>query len=117
VVKLFAVLSRREGMGRAEFLEHWHHHHGPLIADTPELARHLRRYVQHPRASDGPLSGSVDCDGVAEQWFDSLDDFAAFLAEPAYAELIAPDERRFLDMDRVRFVICDEPVVQIGDDA
>lgn len=37
-----------------------------------------------------------------------------FISEPGYAELIAPDERRFLDMSKVEFVITEEPNVVIA---
>ena len=115
MVKLFAYLSRLDSMSHDEFLDHWVNRHGPLIASTPSLARHIIRYDQHPRLSDGPLGGSEGCDGVTEQWFASMDDFVAFVSEPDYRDLIAPDEARFLDMDRLRFVVCDAPTSVIGD--
>ena len=49
MVKLFALLRRREGMSTEEFVEHWRDRHGPLIAGEPSLARHILRYEQHPR--------------------------------------------------------------------
>lgn len=113
MVKLFAVLRRRPDLSVEEFRTHWRDHHGPLIAGIPELARHLVRYEQHVRHRPGALSGTEDVDGVAEQWFRSIDDFVAFISEPAYAEHVAPDERRFLDVGRIEFVICEEPHVVI----
>ena len=88
MVRLFAFLTRRSELSHEEFLDHWLNVHGPLIAGTPELARHIRRYEQHPRA---------------------------FTAEPAYAELIAPDEAALLDLQRLVWVITGEPTVVIGD--
>lgn len=113
MVKLFAVLRRRRDLTVEQFREHWRERHGPLIAGTPELARHIVRYEQHVRHRPDAISGTDDVDGVAEQWFRSIDDFVAFISEPAYAELVAPDERRFLDVDRIEFVICEEPHVVI----
>jgi len=113
MVKLFALLRRRPGLGPEEFRAHWRDVHGPLIASTPELARHIVRYEQHPRHRPDALSGTDGVDGVAVQWFDSIDDFVAFISEPAYRELIAPDERRFLDVDAIEFVITEEPTVVI----
>jgi uncharacterized protein (TIGR02118 family) len=113
MVKLFAVLRRRPGMSTEEFVAHWRDHHGPLIAGEPSLARHLVRYEQHVRHRPDALSGTEDVDGVAVQWFRTIDDFVAFISEPAYRELVAPDERRFLDMDRLEFVITEEPTVVI----
>ena len=76
MVRLFAFLTRRSELSHEEFLDHWLNVHGPLIAGTPELARHIRRYEQHPRAEAGPMSGSEHCDGVTVQHFDSADDLS-----------------------------------------
>jgi len=115
MVKLFALLPRKKDLSHEEFVEHWLGRHAPLIAGTPALARHIARYEQHVRHRPDELSGGLDFDGVTEQWFESMDDFVAFISEPEYAELIAPDEQRFLDMDRLEFIITEEPVVAIGD--
>lgn len=114
MVKLFAFLHRNPELTHEEFVTHWRERHGPLIAGIPELARYLVRYEQHPRHQpDNPLSAADDLDGVAVQWLRSIDDFFAFASEPAYQEVVAPDELRFLDMSRVRYVICEEPNVVI----
>lgn len=114
MVKLFAFIRRRPGLGIEEFRDHWRDVHGPLIRDTPELARHVVRYEQHPRHRDDALSGTDGIDGVAVQWFDSIDGFVSFISEPAYRDLIAPDERRFLDVDAIEFLVTDEPDVVIA---
>jgi uncharacterized protein (TIGR02118 family) len=116
MVKLFAVLRRRQGMSTEEFVEHWRGRHGPLIAGEPTLARHIVRYEQHVRHRPDALSGNEGIDGVAVQWFESIDRFVDFMSEPAYAELIAPDEQRFLDMASVEFIITEEPTVIIDGD-
>lgn len=113
MVKMFAVLRRKPGLTHEEFVAHWRDHHGPLIRDTPELARHIVRYEQHARHRGDALSGTEGVDGVAVQWFRTIDDFLGFISEPSYPELVAPDERRFIDMDRIEFVITDEPNVVI----
>ncbi len=114
MVELFAFIRRRDGLSVEGFRDHWHDVHGPLIRDTPELARHIVGYTQHPRHREDALSGSEGVDGVAVQRFNSIDDFLDFISEPAYAELIAPDERRFIDTASIEFVITDEPTVVIG---
>jgi hypothetical protein len=113
VVVMFALLRRNPDLTTEQFVEHWKERHGPLIAGTPELARHIHRYEQHVRHRPDGLSGNDDLDGVAVQWYRTIDDFAAFISEPAYAELIAPDERRFLDVGRIEFIITEEPHVVI----
>ena len=113
MVKLFALIRRRDGMTAEAFRSHWRDVHGPLIRDRPELARHVVRYEQHPRHRDDALSGTDGVDGVAVQWFRSIDEFVAFISEPAYGDLVAPDERRFIDVDSIEFLITDEPDVLI----
>lgn len=115
MVKLFALLRRRDGMTHEEFVRYWKNSHGPLIAGEPTLARHIVRYEQHVRHSPDALSGNEGIDGVTVQWFHSMEDFVAFVSEPAYAELLAPDEKRFLDMERLEFVITEEPHLVIGE--
>jgi uncharacterized protein (TIGR02118 family) len=113
MVKMFAILRRKPGTTVEEFRDHWKNRHGPLILSRPNLARHIVRYEQHPRHRGDAMSGTKGVDGVAVQWFNSIDDFIAFCSEPEYAEYIAPDEKRFLDVDTIEFLITDEPNVVI----
>ena len=113
MVVMFALLRRHPDLSREEFVAHWRGHHGPLIAGTPDLARHIVRYEQHVRHRPDGLSGNDDLDGVAVQWYRTIDDFLAFISEPAYSELVAPDERRFLDVERIEFIVTEEPHVVI----
>lgn len=116
MISLHAYLVRKPGLTHAEFRRYWHDQHGPLIRDTPELARRLLRYEQHPRldgqATVGP--GGVDYDGVAIQSFASWDDFLAFIDGPA-AEAMRADEANFLDHDQLTVVFTDDPVVVVAD--
>lgn len=114
MIQLVAFLVRNPAISREEFETHWREIHGPLIRDTPDLAKHIIRYEQHP--PDGgltPVGG--DWDGVAIQWFESTDAFLAFLAEPAYTEVLQPDEKFLLDIDRVEVMFVTEGRVVIGD--
>jgi hypothetical protein len=108
VIKLVAFLKRKPGMTRDEFYDHWFNSHGPLIASTPELARHIVRYEQLPFAV-----GTDGYDGITVQWMESRASFEAFVAEPKYLELIFPDEDRFLDRDGLVWMVSDEPRVPI----
>lgn len=108
MIRLTALLVRNPALTHEEFVEHWTSVHGPLIRDTPELARHLVRYEQHPIADDRGASVGT-WDGMAIQWLESIDDLFAFISEPAYAEIVAPDEQRLLDMDRIEVAFTEEP--------
>lgn len=112
MIRLTAFLKRNPSLTHEEFLDHWHNVHGPLIRDTPELARHIIRYEQHPAADDKGM-GMGGYDGVAMQWMASMDALVAFTAEPAYAEKLHPDERHLLDFENIKVVFTDEPNVVI----
>ena len=101
MIKLVAFLKRKPGLTREEFEDHWLHRHAPLIANTPELARHIVRYEQHRRTPDHEWMGSPEYDGITIQWMESPKSFEAFVNEPKYLELIYPDEERFLDRDGI----------------
>jgi len=111
MVKLVCMLKRKEGLTPAQFYQHWFDVHGPLIRSTPELARHVLRYEQHRRVLQPAWAGTPGYDGVTIQWFESVEAFSAFCAEPTYAQLIEPDEATFLDRDAFVWMITEEPTL------
>ena len=124
MIKLVFALRRRDGMSREEFQRYWRERHAPLVERHAEALR-IRRYVQvHTRETDldeaisAPRGGEVPpFDGVAELWWDSLDDVvAAYSSEAgqaAGAELLA-DEQRFIDLRSSAIWFGEENVV-VGD--
>ena len=72
-------------MSPEEFHAYWRDHHGPLVASTAS-GSHVIRYVQHHRALQD-YSGDHDpgYDGVTEQWFASMDEYRAHIAEPDFS--------------------------------
>lgn len=110
MIKLICYVKRRPEMSREAFHDHWLNSHGPLIRDTPELAQHIVRYEQNHRTdSDSRRDGDeIGYAGATIQWFESMDSFGNFLREPAYKELIAPDEARFLDQGAFALIFSGE---------
>ena len=110
MIKLVFTLRRREGMSREEFQRYWREEHALLVARHAETLR-IRRYVQvHARETDldrilaasrGSDPGAYD--GVAELWWDSLEDIIAAnsteAGQAAGAELLE-DEAKFIDLPR-----------------
>lgn len=121
MVKLTCLVRRKPGMTPAEFHAYWRDRHGPLVAASRH-GSYAVRYVQHHRALDdyGPgvadVPGSDDggYDGVTEQWFASMADYRASVAADDFPAIWA-DLQQFLDVDRLAFVVTEEPVVVIGD--
>ena len=123
VIKLMFCLRRLPSLDRAAFKAHWRDHHAPLVARHAPAMR-LRRDVQCHTVDD-PVAASLAAargsptafDGVAELWWDSLDDRAAArgdAARAAAAELLA-DERRFIDLSASPlFLVAEHGVVAGG---
>src|ERR1017187_513184 len=110
MIKLVFTLRRREDMTREEFQRYWRERHAPLVKRHAD-ALHIRRYVQvHARDTDHDeaVAGARGSeprfyDGVAELWWDSLEELtAAFTTEAgqAAAQELLEDEQRFIDLPR-----------------
>jgi hypothetical protein len=114
VVRLTALLRRNPALSHEQFEAHWRDVHAGLLRGLPGIDQRVVRYEQHPRAvAPGLWTGSEGVDGMAVQWFPAVDDLLAMIAEPAYQQTIAPDERHLLDLDRSLFVVTSEPRVII----
>lgn len=120
MLKLVFCAHRLPHLSREAFQRYWHETHGPLVRRHAATLR-IRRYVQvhtlaHPvqdglRASRG---GPEAYDGVAELWWDSVDDLVAATADPAgrAASLeLLEDERRFIDLTHSPVFVGEEKVV------
>jgi uncharacterized protein (TIGR02118 family) len=121
MIKLVFTLRRREGMTREEFQRYWREQHAPLVTRHADTLR-IRRYVQTHAVDtdlDGLLAASRSSepsfyDGVAELWWDSLEDLVAAYStdagQSAGAELLE-DEQRFIDLPRSPLWLGEEKVV------
>jgi len=121
MIKLVFTIRRRDDMTREEFQRYWRENHAPIVKRNAETLR-IRRYVQvHARETelDEALAASREgqanvYDGVAELWWDSLEDLMAAYATPegqaAGAELLE-DEKRFIDLPRSTLWLGEENVV------
>jgi uncharacterized protein (TIGR02118 family) len=121
MIKLVFTLRRREGMTREEFQRYWREQHAPLVRRHADALR-IRRYVQ-VHARDTPLDEAIAgprgseprfYDGVAELWWDSLEELvAAFSSDAGQAagQELLEDEQRFIDLPRSPLWLGEEDVV------
>jgi uncharacterized protein (TIGR02118 family) len=104
--KMVFCLRRRSDISAEEFSRYWREEHAPLFRQYAD-ALAVRRYTQSHRLP-GPLNAALRAyrdapdgyDGVAEVWFDGLDELQAAVTSGAgrqAAELLIADERRFVD--------------------
>jgi hypothetical protein len=115
VIKLICMVKRRPGMTVDDFHRHWRTVHSPLNCDTPSIAQYFVRYERnHRNRRDYDRPGASDFDGAAVEWYPSVRAFYDMIGEPAYRELIAPDEDRFLDRDGLVWLLTEKEETIIG---
>ena len=103
-VHLIALLWRKSGTSVEQFQKHWREHHGLLAAATPGL----RRYVQdHPMPELYGGRNAPMCDGVAEAWFDSLEDLQ-HSAQTPQVKAVRADEPNFMDVSKLVFLLTED---------
>lgn len=120
MIKLTFCLHRLPHLSREAFQKYWFENHAPLVAKNREVLR-IRRYVQLHSVTDvlnDAIRASRDApemyDGVAELWWDSLEDIRG----PQTPERIAAgqelldDERKFIDLKRSPlFFAMERPII------
>jgi len=114
MIRITFCLTKRDEMSLEEFQDYWLNKHAPLVKS---VAGHLRikKYVQlHTREwaeNDGARAsraGSLEAapaiyDGVAELWWESLEDLRAATATEKGRQagiLLLQDEAKFIDFSR-----------------
>ena len=113
-VKVIGLAHRSERFANHdEWVSYWRDVHSPLAHAIPEVTRHYLRYVHNyvVGAAYGTGGDQPPYDGVGEEWFASVEGYAACLAEPEYVAKIAPDDAVFLDLASSHLLITSERVV------
>jgi uncharacterized protein (TIGR02118 family) len=122
MIKLAFPLRRLPHLTRAEFQRYWHETHGPLVR-AHQGALRIRCYVQL-HTLDDPVNDALRAsrggpeayDGIAELWWDSLEDLAAVLGTPEgqrAAAILLEDEKKFIDLSRSPLWVARErPVIE-----
>ena len=109
MVKYIICATRKSGMTWEEFDAYWKNHHGTVVKSVPEFIRHVRKYVQcHLVKGAMPLGAAGNYDGIAELWFDSVEELEKAFNEPQYLEIIRPDELKFVDLSKCMSFITEE---------
>ncbi len=107
MLKVFAFLTKREGMETDAFIEYYETHHVPLVlslapAPTVYKRNYLVRGDSYNREADG-----VGFDVITELAFPDRDAYVDWIAKLSVEE-IGTDERRFLDRSRTRAYVIEE---------
>ena len=124
MIKLTFVIRRKPDLGEVDFHRYWREEHAQLVAGHAETLR-IRRYVQSHRIEtplDAALAASREIggepyDGIAELWWDSVEDLLAVMAEDAgiaASAALLEDEARFIDLPACRIWFNEEHEILTG---
>jgi uncharacterized protein (TIGR02118 family) len=108
MVKIVLLLHRRADLSVDQFRQYWHEAHRPLIERLPGLRRLVLNDVL-----PGQDGAEPTCDGIAEDWFDSVDAMQAAFASPE-AQAVAADVVNFLDLSRLQMLMVTEHEVPLA---
>lgn len=121
MIKIIFCLRRMPELSLAEFHRYWLDEHAPLVRQHADALR-LRRYTQSHSFADPRLAPSIQArgghaqpfDGVAELWWDSLEDImeagATREGRTAGRALLA-DEQKFIDLPNSPLFYAGEHVI------
>ena len=112
MIKLIAMLKRKSELTAEEFHRHWREVHGPLIRNTKSGSYVVRYEQNHRPLSDYGHPMVSDYDGVTVQWYRSMEEFRASIAEPDFA-MIQADFEKFIDTASLVWLLTEEEEVVI----
>jgi hypothetical protein len=87
---LISFLRARPGLGREEFIQSWRRQADALL-DAPEFSSLVQRYA----ISAAFGKASFEADGMAEMWFNSVEDAVRACNTPAYRRLVLEEQEEF----------------------
>ena len=123
MIKVVTLLTRKPGMSREAFIEHYETHHRKIGEKylSGFAVKYQRRYLQSA-GFRGQEGATLPFDVLMEIWYPDQDTLDAALAvlskDEAQAEIVA-DEERLFDRDLIRSYTVEEyesdmPAVQTG---
>ncbi|RVQ65552.1 hypothetical protein EKN06_13465 [Croceicoccus ponticola] len=100
-------LRRLASLDRSGFMQMWFGGHAQLGEEVAGV-RYRQNHIDVTAATElGERVGSVaePLDGLAESYFDTLDDAVAIMSQTSVTVDAIVDERRFIDHSRSRFAL------------
>jgi uncharacterized protein (TIGR02118 family) len=111
MVKMNLFIVRRADLTREQFSEYWEKKHWPIVASIPEVKQFTKRYVQqHNIGQVPPGITAAPYDGLAEAWFDTIEDVYKVVGTDAWRDIVQKDDLEFLDPSKTVFMFSEERV-------
>ncbi|WP_179041578.1 EthD domain-containing protein [Sphingobium lactosutens] len=116
MVKVIALLKKREGMSVGDFIAYYENFHYPLgMRLFPEMKRHIRNYCTGEAGRATGALGAVDC--ITEVYFDTVEDrdtmFRRMAEDPELERELSADEERLFDRSAIRVLFVEESEVEL----
>ncbi len=112
MIKTIALLRKKAGLTRAQFIDYYETRHAPLILSiAPQVCDYRRNFLVDEGAIVAPGAAPRDYDVVTELWYPDRAAFDAAMAaftDPANAARIAADEENVFDRSCTRFYTVEE---------
>jgi uncharacterized protein (TIGR02118 family) len=106
MVKLVYCITKKADLSDEEFFRYWKNVHGPIGARIPRR----RKLVQSRRINIPGDKYPPAYDGIAELWFDNIEDLLAARQSPEW-QAATEDEANFIDHTKVAYFVTGEHVV------
>lgn len=106
MIKLVYCITKRPGLSDEEFFRYWKNTHGPIGASIPGL----RKLIQSHRINLPGDKYPPAYDGVAELWFDTVEDLLAARQSPEW-QASTTDEANFIDHTKVAHFVTQEHII------
>jgi len=72
MIKMLALLTRKDGLTHEEFVKHWYEIHAPLAHAVPGIRRYVQSHIVGTRSRPDIPDTDVAVDGIAELWYDDM---------------------------------------------
>lgn len=102
IVKFIEFPVPLPGMSPRAFHLYWQKHHSPNVMNLTPFSQFMRKYLSAHKYPGEPVKLPAHYEsaglfeGAAEVWLNSVDEVVDWFSNPLYAEIIQPDERRFI---------------------
>ncbi|KAF2501205.1 hypothetical protein BU16DRAFT_500149 [Lophium mytilinum] len=116
-VKLSVYLKRLPDCTDEKFHSYWAGNHAQVAMEHDVFRKHVRRYNQYhippelKAAAAATGLPTLDFDGVAEIWVDSLEGWKEVQNNVDFVKAIAADETHFLAQDRAILIGYDNLII------
>jgi len=116
--KSIALLKKKAGLTRQQFIDYYENNHAPLIVRlTPGIRAYHRNFIDWNGMFEAADGSETNFDCVTEVWFDdraAYEKAMAVLTSPDVAKQIADDEEHVFDRSKTRMFVVDETKSPIG---